>query len=201
MKILLIDNYDSYTYNLKQYLENYPGTEVLVVKNDLLSKADIDQCDALVLSPGPGLPSSAGRLMESIAYASLTHPMLGVCLGHQAIAEFFGGQLLNLSRPYHGIQSDIEILDNENILFKNGKSYVKVGRYHSWVVDTQQFPTCLLISAVDKEGLVMALRHEHLPIWGVQFHPESILTPSGQTLVNNFLSFVASIKHRVLEPQ
>jgi anthranilate synthase component 2 len=201
MKILLIDNYDSYTYNLKQYLENHLGTIVSIVKNDKVEKEDIDNSDALVLSPGPGLPHTAGKLMETLDYASLTHPILGVCLGHQAIGLHFGGSLFNLESPLHGIQSEIEIIDRDNPIFQNTGPSLKVGRYHSWVLDRKDFPNSLRISSVDKENQIMALRHHYLPVYGVQFHPESILTPMGQSLINNFVSLVNSVRTNAVQAE
>ncbi len=190
MNILILDNYDSYTYNLKQYFEESGLCSVTILKNDQIQHSDIDSCDALVLSPGPGLPSESGRLMESLLYTIGKKPILGVCLGQQAIAECFGGKLLNLNAVFHGISSEIEICDRKNPIFHNMESEICVGRYHSWVVDSDNFPNQLLISAKDKQGYIMALRHLHLPIYAVQFHPESILTPLGSQMISNFLQAV-----------
>lgn len=192
MNILILDNYDSYTYNLKQYFEETGMCSVKILKNDQILNSDIDNCDALILSPGPGLPAESGRLMESIHYAIGKKPILGVCLGQQAIAECFGGQLINLNSVFHGISSEIEICDVQNPVFSNLNKEILVGRYHSWVVDTANFPEQLIISAMDKQGYIMALRHRHLPIYAVQFHPESILTPLGPEMIANFLHTVNS---------
>lgn len=190
MRILLLDNYDSYTYNLKQYFVETELCTVKIVKNDVVTKQDIDQCDALVLSPGPGLPYESGRLIEMIQYTCGKKPIFGVCLGQQAIAEAFGGSLENLSHVYHGISSKIRVCDPKNPVFTDIVEEIWVGRYHSWVVKKEGFPSELEISATDDEGNIMALRHKNLPVYAVQFHPESILTPLGRNIITNFLRSV-----------
>ena len=185
MKVALIDNYDSFTYNLRQLIVNQ-NVQVDVLKNDAFEIEELDAYDKLLFSPGPGIPKDAGKLEEVISRYAETKPMLGVCLGEQAIGEVFGAKLKNLDRVYHGIQSRVSVLESKTI-FKNLSSSIQVGRYHSWVVDTDEFPDELRIMALSDEGHIMALRHRSYPIYGIQFHPESILTPDGQRMISNFL--------------
>lgn len=201
MHILLLDNYDSYTYNLRQYLSETELCAVEIIRNDVVTTQDIDRCDAVVLSPGPGLPQQSGRLIEMIEYACGKKPVLGVCLGQQAIAVAFGGSLKNLREVYHGISSKIEVCDAGNPLFEGIQEEIWVGRYHSWVVRREDFPAGLKVSAMDEQGNIMALRHKKLPVYAVQFHPESILTPSGRQMVRNFLLSVKTTlpEHSVIE--
>jgi len=187
MKVLMIDNYDSFTYNLVQYLNDVLDTHVDVVRNDQFEMEAITHYDALVLSPGPGIPSEAGLLLEVIQRYATEKPILGVCLGHQAIGEVFGGTLRNIPKVYHGIATPIELLDKETPLFANCTLPLEVGRYHSWVVSKEGFPSCLEILAEDDEGEIMAMKHKEYPIYGVQFHPESVLTPSGKKMIENFV--------------
>ncbi|WP_263603630.1 anthranilate synthase component II [Chryseobacterium sp. PET-29] len=186
-KVLVFDNYDSFTYNLVQMIERILQIKVDVVKNDEITLEEIDQYDKIVLSPGPGIPEEAGILLELIKKYASTKSILGVCLGQQAIAEAFGGSLINLSEIFHGVATSAEIIKQETKIFKNLQSGMEVGRYHSWVVNPKDFPEELEITAVDKDGMIMALQHKTYDVHGVQFHPESILTPEGEVIIRNFL--------------
>lgn len=190
INLLLIDNYDSFTYNLVQYLESLLGQSITVARNDELTLESVAQYDALILSPGPGLPSQAGILMDILNRYADKMPILGVCLGHQAIAERFGGKLINLNEVYHGIDSEIEVIRTDDQLFHNLPARLTVGRYHSWVIDSGSFPKQLRVTARDESGQIMALRHKVYPVFGVQFHPESIMTPDGKVMLANFLELV-----------
>jgi anthranilate synthase component 2 len=185
MKILLIDNYDSFTYNIVHAVKQL-GYEVDVVRNDKIALDAIDVYDKIIISPGPGIPSEAGIVPEMLKRYSATKSVLGVCLGHQAIGECFGAKLLNLPQVYHGIQTPVTVV-KEDYLFEGMPATFRVGRYHSWVVDTEEIPAELEVLAVDDEQRIMALRHKTLDVRGVQFHPESILTPDGLTIINNWL--------------
>ncbi|MDG4946476.1 aminodeoxychorismate/anthranilate synthase component II [Weeksellaceae bacterium KMM 9713] len=187
MNLLILDNYDSFTYNLVQMVEDILGREVNVIKNDEIALKDLEQFDKIILSPGPGIPQEAGRLLEVIKNYENRIPILGVCLGHQAIAEAFGANLKQLDSVKHGVFSQILETDDEN-LFRNIDLPLQVGRYHSWVVDEVDFPTDLKITSKDEFGNIMSLKHENYPISGVQFHPESILTPQGKLILKNWLS-------------
>jgi anthranilate synthase component 2 len=186
MKTVIIDNYDSFTYNLSHLVKEL-GAEVSVVRNDRFNLDDIDAFDKIILSPGPGIPSEAGLLLDVIRRYAGRKPILGVCLGHQAIGEAFGGTLENLSEVFHGVATPCHIIA-EDPLFKGIAPDFEVGRYHSWVVSKENFPDCLEITAVSNEGQVMALRHRTMEIHGIQFHPESVLTPEGRIIIQNFLA-------------
>ena len=186
MKILLLDNYDSFTYNLLHLVKELGATDVTVIRNDQIDLDDVEQYDKIILSPGPGIPSEAGLLLPVIKRYAPTKKILGVCLGHQAIGEAFGGQLTNLTEVFHGIQSQIKILEH-SVLFKGLNNEILVGRYHSWVVSKEASPDCLEITAESAEGQIMALRHRTYEVYGIQFHPESVLTPKGKTILENFL--------------
>ncbi|AZA86267.1 aminodeoxychorismate/anthranilate synthase component II [Chryseobacterium shandongense] len=186
-KILVFDNYDSFTYNLVQMIERILETKVDVVKNDEISLEEIEKYDKIVLSPGPGIPEEAGILLELIKKYAPTKSILGVCLGQQAIAEAFGGSLINLSEIFHGVATSAQIVKTETKIFKNLHSGMEVGRYHSWAVNPENFPEELEVTAVDKDGMIMALQHKTYDVHGVQFHPESILTPEGEVIIRNFL--------------
>lgn len=186
MKIVIIDNYDSFTYNLSHLIKEL-GADVTVLRNDCFQIGELEQFDKIVLSPGPGIPEEAGLLLDVIRNYAGRKPILGVCLGEQAIGEVFGGKLTNLSTVYHGIQSPVTITVDDYI-FDQLPREILVGRYHSWVVDTDGFPDCLEITAVSKEGYIMALRHRNYDIRGIQFHPESILTPDGKQMMQNWLN-------------
>lgn len=185
MNILVIDNYDSFTFNLVHYLEELDCT-VTVKRNDQFALEEVAGYDKIVLSPGPGIPDEAGLLKATIeAYASRI-PMLGVCLGHQAIAEVFGGSLTNLSTVFHGVASQMTIIQDD-ALFAGLPSSFDVGRYHSWVVN-KPLPEGFILLAEEENGQVMAFKHETHPIYGVQFHPESVLTPDGKQLLKNWVA-------------
>ncbi|MCL1943358.1 MAG: aminodeoxychorismate/anthranilate synthase component II [Candidatus Azobacteroides sp.] len=185
-KILVFDNYDSFTYNLV-YAIRKNGFEVDVFRNDCIELEQVNEYDKIVLSPGPGIPSEAGLLLPLIKRYAPTKSILGVCLGHQAIAESFGAQLVNLDEVYHGIASSIQLIEPDYI-FNGLPSKINVGRYHSWAVKNTAFPDELLVTALSDDGEIMALRHRQYDVHGVQFHPESVLTPLGETIINNFLN-------------
>ncbi|MDD6197656.1 MAG: aminodeoxychorismate/anthranilate synthase component II [Prevotella sp.] len=185
MKIVIIDNYDSFTYNLSHLLKEM-GAEVDVVRNDKFELKDLEQYDKIVLSPGPGIPSEAGLLLDVIRTYAGRKPILGVCLGHQAIGEVFGASLENLKEVYHGVQTEGTQLGNDYI-FEGLPERVMMGRYHSWVVAKDSVPECLEVTAMSDDGEIMAMRHRQYDIHGIQFHPESVLTPEGKTIVGNFL--------------
>lgn len=185
MKIVIIDNYDSFTYNLSHLLKEL-GAEVDVVRNDKFELKDLEQYDKIVLSPGPGIPSEAGLLLDVIRTYVGRKPILGVCLGHQAIGEVFGASLENLKEVYHGVQTEGTQLGNDYI-FEGLPERVMMGRYHSWVVAKDSVPECLEVTAMSDDGEIMAMRHRQYDIHGIQFHPESVLTPEGKTIVGNFL--------------
>ncbi len=184
--ILVIDNYDSFTYNLV-HLINELNFEAVVWRNDKFKLEDVAAYDKILLSPGPGIPEEAGLLLEVIKTYASAKSIMGVCLGQQAIAEAFGGSLLNLGRPMHGIATPITVLDKTELIFKDCPDLIEVGRYHSWVVNPADLPGCLKVTAVDGDGQIMALRHEKYDVCGVQFHPESVLTPSGKQMMKNWL--------------
>jgi anthranilate synthase component 2 len=187
-KILIIDNYDSFTYNLV-HLVNELGLECEVWRNDQFKLEDVDQFDKIILSPGPGVPSEAGLLLDVIKTYAPTKSIFGVCLGQQAIAEAFGGSLYNLSRPMHGISTPIKVTDANERLFNSLPEQISVGRYHSWVVSKDGLPDELTITAIDeKDDSIMALRHKTLDVRGVQFHPESVLTEYGKEMMGNWLN-------------
>ncbi|MBO5251167.1 MAG: aminodeoxychorismate/anthranilate synthase component II [Bacteroidaceae bacterium] len=186
MKTVIIDNYDSFTYNLS-HLVKEAGAEVTVLRNDQFELADLQVFDKIILSPGPGIPSEAGLLLEVIREYAGKKPILGVCLGEQAIGEVFGGKLINLSEVFHGVQTPITITGKDS-LFEGLPETVNVGRYHSWVVASEGLPDCLEITAISKEGYIMALRHKTYDVHGIQFHPESVLTPDGKKMIENFLN-------------
>lgn len=187
MKIVLIDNYDSFTYNLVHLIEKVTDVIPVVIRNDEVCIDALAAYDLIVLSPGPGIPSEAGKLCEIIQKYYLTKPIFGVCLGLQAIVEVFGGTLENLETVYHGVSTEIDIIDKNSKIFKNLNTNLMVGRYHSWVASFTDFPSEFEITAVDKNNKIMAIEHHSLPIYAVQFHPESILTPDGEQILRNVL--------------
>ena len=220
MKIVIIDNYDSFTYNLSHLVKEL-GAEVTVLRNDVFRLEELEAFDKIILSPGPGIPSEAGLLLDVIKTYAGKKPILGVCLGEQAIGEAFGAKLTNLSEVFHGVQTPILIKKDESgskeasarkdesesnneevstrkepsvltdetpdYIFYGLPDEIPVGRYHSWVVSTEGFPECLEITAVSREGYIMALKHKEYDVHGIQFHPESVLTPDGKTMIANFL--------------
>ena len=185
MKIVIIDNYDSFTYNLAHLVKEL-GAEVTVFRNDQFQLSELDRFDKIILSPGPGIPSEAGLLMDVIKKYAGRKPMLGVCLGHQAIGEAFGAKLTNLSEVYHGVATPCTQFGNDPI-FEGLPKRIEIGRYHSWVVDKNGFPDCLDITAVSDDGQIMGLKHKNYDIRGIQFHPESVLTPDGKKMIQNWL--------------
>lgn len=185
-KIAIIDNYDSFTYNLVHYFEDLDG-EVTVFRNDEFDIEELRLFDKIVLSPGPGIPENAGLLKKVIETFSPTKSILGVCLGQQAIGEVFGGNLINLEKVYHGVSTQIQITVADEPLFNGLGDQLEVGRYHSWVIDPMNFPETLEITSVGKNGEIMSLRHRTFDVKGVQFHPESVLTPQGKTILSNWL--------------
>ncbi|MCR4993926.1 MAG: aminodeoxychorismate/anthranilate synthase component II [Bacteroidales bacterium] len=189
MKIIIIDNYDSFTFNLSHLVKQL-GAECNTVRNDQFALADLADYDRIILSPGPGIPSEAGLLLDVIRAYAGKKPILGVCLGHQAIGEAFGARLENLSDVFHGVQTPIYVTAPDP-LFNGLSDSPLVGRYHSWVVAREGFPDCLEITAESEEGQIMALRHRSLNIRGIQFHPESVLTPDGAAMLRNWLEMPA----------
>ena len=196
MKIVIIDNYDSFTYNLSHLVKEL-GAEVTVLRNDQFQLEELEQFNKIILSPGPGIPSEAGLLLDVIRTYAGKKPILGVCLGHQAIGEAFGGQLENLSSVFHGVATPCHIISDDPI-FSGIERNITIGRYHSWVVSRQGLPECLEVTAESDEGLrvgdgtsgmgqIMALRHKTMNIRGIQFHPESVLTPDGQKMLQNWM--------------
>lgn len=184
-EVLVIDNYDSFTYNLVHYLEEL-DCKVTVKRNDQLTLDEVDAFDKIVLSPGPGIPDEAGLLKDIISKYSATKSIFGVCLGQQAIAEVFGGSLINLDQVYHGTATKISIIE-EDVLFEGIPEEIEVGRYHSWVVHPD-LPEVLVVTSVDENGQVMSLRHKEYDVSAVQFHPESVLTPHGKKILENWLN-------------
>lgn len=185
-KILLFDNYDSFTYNLVHAIKSLGYSEVDVKRNNKIELADVNQYDKIILSPGPGVPEEAGIMLDLIKEYAETKSVLGVCLGHQAIGQVFGAGLTNIPNVSHGVQTPIKIVGNDYI-FNGLPEEIAAGRYHSWIVSKENFPADLVITAVDNSGDIMALKHRTLDLHGVQFHPESILTPDGIKIINNFL--------------
>ncbi|MBC6492302.1 anthranilate synthase component II [Flavihumibacter stibioxidans] len=191
MNILVFDNYDSFTYNLVHLVEKIMGQKVEVIRNDKLPLEEAARFDKIILSPGPGIPEEAGLLLPLIKAYAPTKSILGVCLGHQAIGQAFGADLLNLDEVYHGVSTPIDIIQDRklapNDVFSGLPATIEVGRYHSWVVDDRNFPAELEITARDANGQIMALRHRTYDVQGVQFHPESVLTPDGEKMLRNWL--------------
>ncbi len=186
-KILVLDNYDSFTYNLVHYVRESIGFHVEVLRNDALRVEEVAKYDGIILSPGPGIPSEAGLLLSIISAYVGTKRILGVCLGLQAITEVFGGKLLNIKKVYHGVATPVHVCQPRHYLFEGLPDTFMAGRYHSWIADKDYFPSDLRIDALDDEGSIMALSHHRHDICGVQFHPESILTPDGKTMIKNWL--------------
>ena len=185
MKIVIIDNYDSFTYNLAHLVKEL-GTEVTVLRNDQFQLDDLEAYHKIILSPGPGIPCEAGLLMDVIRHYANRKPILGVCLGHQAIGEVFGARLENLSDVFHGVATPCRIVSDDPI-FSGLPTNITVGRYHSWVVSRNCLPDCLEVTAVSDEGQIMALKHKTLNVRGIQFHPESVLTPDGKKMLRNWM--------------
>lgn len=186
MKVLVIDNYDSFTYNLVHYLEDL-NCDVTVFRNDKLTLKDVEPFNKIVLSPGPGIPDEAGLLKAIIEKYAPTKSILGVCLGQQAIAEVFGGTIINLDDVYHGVATQVKITVDDEPLFKGLDKNIEAGRYHSWVVNPN-LPECLEATSFDENGQVMSLRHKEYDVKGVQYHPESVLTPNGKQILKNWVN-------------
>ena len=186
MKVAVIDNYDSFTYNLVHYLEDL-NAEVTVFRNDEFELEELEKFDKIVLSPGPGIPDEAGLLKDVIKKYAATKSIFGVCLGLQAIGEVFGGKLINLETVYHGVTTKVTQTEDDFIFTDLPKTF-EVGRYHSWVVSTENFPSDLIITSVDENGQIMSMKHQNYNIRGVQYHPESVLTPHGKKILENWLN-------------
>jgi anthranilate synthase component 2 len=186
-KILVIDNYDSFTYNLVHFIENITGTRPAVFRNDEINLDEAGCYDRIVLSPGPGIPSEAGICIDLVKRYASEKSILGVCLGHQAIGEAFGASLINLKSVYHGLSTQVIVLDNQDLLFKDIPVTFNAGRYHSWVVSNSNLPDCLKVTCIDSNQMIMALRHREYNVYGVQFHPESVLTEHGMVIIKNWL--------------
>lgn len=187
MRILVFDNYDSFTYNLVHLIKSLGFKKIDVFRNDKIALEDVDKYDKIILSPGPGIPSEAGILLPLIKEYASKKPILGVCLGHQAIGEAFGAKLENLQDVYHGIATSANIVSSD-YLFQGIESPFMVGRYHSWIVSHEKFPDCLEVTSEDENGQIMSLRHKEYDVHGVQFHPESMLTPEGSIIIKNFVT-------------
>jgi anthranilate synthase component 2 len=187
MKILVIDNYDSFTYNLVQYLERIKGTHVTVARNDKILLGDVEEFEKILISPGPGVPDEAGISKELIAAYGDHKSILGVCLGHQAIAEVYGGSIRNLDTVYHGVSSEMEQCVEDEYLFRGIPKQFDAGRYHSWIVEEHTLPSCIEVTARNLPGEIMALRHTSHDVKGVQFHPESVLTEYGGMMIKNWI--------------
>jgi anthranilate synthase component 2 len=188
VKILLFDNYDSFTYNLVHVIKSLGYEDVDVYRNDKIELSQIDQYDKIILSPGPGIPYEAGLMMQLIEQYADKKSILGVCLGHQAIGEAFGGTLENIPTVFHGVQTAINIV-SEDYIFAGLPKQIQAGRYHSWIVSNKNLPADIEVTAIDDQGDIMALKHKKFDLHGVQFHPESILTPDGKRIIQNFIEF------------
>ncbi len=186
IKTVIIDNYDSFTYNLSHLLKEL-GASVTVVRNDKFLIEELEQYDRIVLSPGPGIPSEAGLMPQVIKSYAGRKPILGICLGHQAIGEAFGARLLNIGNVVHGVATPVRITA-QDYLFNGLPAEFEVGRYHSWVVDDKDLPECIEVTGRSDDGYIMSLRHREYDIRGIQYHPESVLTPQGKTIINNWLN-------------
>ena len=191
MRIAMIDNYDSFTYNLVHLVREL-GADITVFRNDQFRMEQLEDFDKIMLSPGPGIPSEAGLLLQVIAAYAGVKPILGICLGEQAIGEYFGGTLVNLSEVFHGVQTPAHVTplspsSEVDYLFQGLERDILVGRYHSWVVDAASLPSCLEVTCTSDEGQVMALRHKDHDVRGIQFHPESVLTPDGRQMIKNWI--------------
>lgn len=191
MKVLILDNYDSFTYNLVQYIEEILEQPVEVYRNDAIALEAVDRYDVIVLSPGPGVPAEAGIMPALIKKYAPSKHILGVCLGHQAIGEAFGADLENLQQVFHGIESEMQVLDPAAVLFQELGASFKAGRYHSWVIKKNSMPETLKVTAIDDTGEIMALEHKEYKVQGLQFHPESIMTPKGKKMLKNFFDHAA----------
>lgn len=187
-RILVIDNYDSFTYNLVHAIKKISGGKVDVARNDEISMKEIEKYDKIVLSPGPGIPEEAGQLLEIIKTFAPDKSILGVCLGHQAIGEAFGGKIHNMNKVLHGIATPVKTTGKSSVLFKGLPETFEVGRYHSWIVEKENLPECFEVTSYDEEGMIMSMKHKKYDVQSVQFHPESVLTPLGEKMIENWLN-------------
>jgi len=186
-KILVIDNYDSFTYNLVYYIVQITGYPPDVFRNDDISLAKINRYEKILLSPGPGIPEEAGICLDLIKEYGPSKSILGICLGHQAIGEAFGGRIINLQQVYHGLATPVTVTESSEPLFRGIPSQIQAGRYHSWIVDKTVLPVCFAVTAVDENGLIMGISHRQFDVRGLQFHPESVLTEYGMDIMRNWL--------------
>jgi anthranilate synthase component 2 len=186
-RIVVIDNYDSFTYNLVHALNHLSGSAVTVFRNDRVSMEALEEFGMMVLSPGPGIPCEAGSLKQIISRFAPSRRMLGVCLGHQAIAEVFGAKLVNIDRVYHGVATKIKVVDENDYLYTGIDNTFNGGRYHSWMVSRDELPDCFTVTAVAENGDIMGISHKRYDIRGVQYHPESVLTEAGEAIIMNWL--------------
>jgi anthranilate synthase component 2 len=186
-RIVVIDNYDSFTYNLVHALNHLGGSPVTVFRNDRVSMEELDKFGMMVLSPGPGIPNEAGSLKQIIDRFAPSRRILGVCLGHQAIAEVFGAKLVNIDRVYHGVATKIMVVDNKDYLYEGIDTTFNAGRYHSWIVSREGLPGCFTVTAVTENGDIMGITHKKYDVRGVQYHPESVLTEVGEEIMRNWL--------------
>jgi len=187
-RILVIDNYDSFTYNLVHAIKKISGLPVDVFRNDEITMEEIKKYDKIVLSPGPGIPKEAGQLLEIIKTFAPVKSILGVCLGHQAIGEAFGGKIHNMNKVLHGIATPVKTTGKSSALFKGLPETFEVGRYHSWIVEKENLPDCFEVTSYDEEGMIMSMKHKKYDVQSVQFHPESVLTPLGEKMIENWLN-------------
>jgi len=187
-KVLVIDNYDSFTYNLVHSIENILGHEIDVFRNDSIELEKVDDYDYIFISPGPGIPTEAGLTLDIIKTYYKTKKIFGVCLGLQSIIVGLGGKLENLEKVFHGIESDMHQTENKSIIFSSVDKIFRAGRYHSWVANKTELPDELIVTSIDENGVIMAIQHQYHPIYAVQFHPESIMTPDGDLMIKNFLT-------------
>lgn len=188
-KVLVIDNYDSFTYNLVHYIGNLSGIRPEVYRNDEISVEDAGSFDKILLSPGPGVPSGAGISLDLVKRYYSEKSILGICLGHQTIGEAFGATLVNLSDVYHGLATEIDVTDMDNRLFRELPASFLAGRYHSWAITGTNFPSCLKVTCMDRNNIIMAVSHREYDVHGIQFHPESVLTEHGEKIIANWLAF------------
>ena len=186
-KTIVIDNYDSFTYNLVHCIENLTGQYPEVRRNDEISLDEINDYDKILISPGPGIPSESGVCLELIKKYAGNKSILGICLGHQAVCEAFGGKILNLSSVYHGVSSPVKIKTSDELLFENIPPVIMAGRYHSWVVSKKHLPACFIVTCEDDNGIIMGITHKDFDVRGLQFHPESVLTEYGSQIIKNWL--------------
>jgi len=187
-RILVVDNYDSFTYNLVHLVEKIRHEKIDVVFNDQVDLESVTFYHKIILSPGPGIPAEAGKMLDLIHTFASSKSILGVCLGHQAIGEAMGAKLLNLEKVFHGVATPVHLFNTQSGLFKGLPDQAMMGRYHSWVISAESFPEVLEVTARDDQGVIMGVKHKQFDVQGIQFHPESILTPSGEQIIRNWLA-------------